>query len=263
MKRLFQIAPVICVAITSLFFSLFTNARNANAQTPPTVRIVVPERFRVLTNQYFDLRIEAENLSSVRARLQVTVQNQNEQSEPLNYAGNYEISSDNDANPNNVDRAYTYRKMSFTTPGIKTIQAIIIDGRRIYGFSTQVYVQDFNLNGQKSIVLFIGDAMGTAYRDASRIVAQSTDNRFREGWFDDLQQMDKMPVTGMSILTRLIKSSLIRPTLPPPGRAATKQPIIILMFFRITTIFALALQTFKRQNNMDLIIRGLKLYGSF
>jgi len=41
--------------------------------------------------------------------------------------------------------------------------------------------------------------MGTAYRDAGRIVAQSTGGRFREGWLDDLQQMDKMPVTGMSM----------------------------------------------------------------
>ena len=199
MKRLFQVAPVVVVAAVILFLSLFAGPRAVSAQTPPTVRIVVPERFRVLTNQYFDLRIEAENLASVRARLRVSVQNENGQSEPVNYGGPYEISSDNDANPNNIDRAYTYRKMSFTTPGLKTIEAIINDGRRIYGFSTQVYVQDFNLSGQKSIVLYIGDAMGTAYRDAGRIVAQSTDNRFREGWFDDLQQMDKMPVTGMSM----------------------------------------------------------------
>ena len=60
-------------------------------------------------------------------------------------------------------------------------------------------MQNFNIVGQKSIVLFLGDAMGAAYRDASRIVAQSTANRFREGWFDELQQMDKMPVTGMSM----------------------------------------------------------------
>ena len=199
MKRLLEVTPVTCIATAILLLSLFVSPRLVVAQTPPTVRIVVPERFRVLTNQYFDLRVEAENLASPRARLRVSVQNENGQSEPVNYGGPYEVISDNDANPNNIDRAYTYRKMSFTTPGIKTIEAIIVDGRRIYGFSTQVYVQDFNLNGQKSIVLYIGDAMGTAYRDASRIVAQSTDNRFREGWFDDLQQMDKMPVTGMSM----------------------------------------------------------------
>lgn len=196
MKKLFQVA---FVAIAAMFLLFLTGAEIVRAQTVPTVRIVVPERFRVLTNQYFDLRIEAENLSSVRARIQVTVQNENGQTEPINFAGNYEITADNDNQPATLDRAVTYRKMSFASAGLKTIQAIIVDGRRIYGFSTQIYVQDFNLNGQKSIVLYIGDAMGTAYRDASRIVAQSTDNRFREGWFDDLQQMDKMPVTGMAM----------------------------------------------------------------
>jgi alkaline phosphatase len=39
--------------------------------------------------------------------------------------------------------------------------------------------------------------MGTAYRDAGRIVAKSTENRFREGFFDEVQEMDSMPVSGM------------------------------------------------------------------
>ncbi|MCY7346265.1 MAG: alkaline phosphatase, partial [Pyrinomonadaceae bacterium] len=119
--------------------------------------------------------------------------------ESLNVAGATEITNDNDASPLTLDKAWTYRRVSFTTPGIKTIYALVVDGRRVYATATQISVQNFNLVGQKSIVLFIGDAMGTAYRDASRIVAQSTNNRFREGWFDDLQQMDKMPVTGMSM----------------------------------------------------------------
>lgn len=180
--------------------TFFGGPQSAAAQTvQPTIRIVVPERFRVLTNQFFDLRVEAENLGSARSRVQITVYNENGQRESINFAGQLETTSDNDNNPNNIDRAYTYRKMSFTTPGVKTIQAIVTDGRRLFGSQTQISVQDFNLESNKNIVLFIGDAMGTAYRDASRIVAQSTDGRFREGWFDDLQQMDKMPVTGMSM----------------------------------------------------------------
>ena len=167
------------------------------AQTVPTVRIVLPERFRTLTNQWFDLRVEAENITSPTARVVIDVQGEGK--EDLAYAGPVELTGDNDANSATLDKAWTYRKAYFTTPGIKTISAYIVDGRRIYGVATQVSVQQFNLQAQKSIVLFIGDAMGTAYRDASRIVAQSTGNRFREGWFDDLQQMDKMPVTGMSM----------------------------------------------------------------
>ena len=167
------------------------------AQSVPSVRIILPERFRALTHQYFDVRIEAENLTSPTARVVVEVESGSK--EGFNYAGALEETENNDTNANNIDKAWTYRKAFFGTPGTKTIYAYVVDGRRIYGVATQISIQNFNLQSQKSIVLFIGDAMGTAYRDSSRIVAQSTGNRFREGWFDDLQQMDKMPVTGMSM----------------------------------------------------------------
>jgi alkaline phosphatase len=192
-----RVQKILTAAILGIAFFAFQNI-NAFAQTSPSVRIVLPERFRVLTNQYFDLRIEAENLSRLNARIELQVEDENS-GQKLTYAGPLEITSSNDNNPNNIDKAVTYRRMYFTTPGIKTIRALIFDGRQIYGVGTQISVQSFSLPVQKNIVLFIGDAMGTAYRDASRIVAQSTENRFREGWFDDLQQMDKMPVTGMSM----------------------------------------------------------------
>ncbi len=198
MQKTFKISRLTRLVLMLTVSALGMGAQTATAQfVPPTIRIVVPERFRVLTDQFFDLRIEAENLGSSRVRPQITVFDENGKQESINYAGQYEVTNDNDNNPNNIDRAYTYRKMSFTKPGIKTIQVLMIDGRRVYGSITQISVQDFDLRGQKNIVLFIGDAMGTAYRDSSRIVAQSTANRFREGWFDELQQMDKMPVTGM------------------------------------------------------------------
>lgn len=179
-------------------FVLFTAIGSVKAQSAPNIRIVLPERFRVLTNQYFDLRVEAEGLQSSTARLIVDVSSPNTK-EYIYADGATETTTDNDADPATIDKAVTYRKSYFSTPGTKTITAIVIDGRRTYGVSAQIIVQDFNLVGQKSIILYIGDAMGTAYRDASRIVAQSTGNRFREGWFDELQQMDKMPVTGMSM----------------------------------------------------------------
>ncbi len=168
------------------------------AQTAPRVRINLPERFRVLNNQYFDLRIEVEGLNSARSRVSVTVETE-KGTDALNYQGGLETTENNDNNPNTNDRAYTYRKVSFDSAGVKNIRAVITDGRAIYGVATQISVQEFNLNRQKNIILYIGDAMGTAYRDAGRIVAQSTANRFREGFFDELQQMDRMPVTGMSM----------------------------------------------------------------
>ncbi len=185
------------------FFMLLTmiaaaNVATVQAQTPPRVRINLPERFRVLNNQYFDLRIEVEGISSARSRITIQVENATG-TETLNFEGSVEQTENNDNNPNTNDRAYTYRKVSFDTAGLKNIRAVITDGRTIYGVATQISVQEFSLNRNKNIILYIGDAMGTAYRDASRLVAQSTANRFRQGWFDDLQQMDKMPVTGMSM----------------------------------------------------------------
>ena len=184
------------VSMTAFLFAIGI-VSPAIAQTAPTIRVILPERMRVLTDQYFDLRIEAEGLARSTARVMIRIENENG-TESLSF-GSLETTDNNDSNPSTLDKAWTYRKAFFSTPGIKTIVATVIDGRRLYGVGTQVSVQQFNLQSQKNIVLFIGDAMGTAYRDASRIVAQSTAGRFREGWFDELQQMDKMPVTGMSM----------------------------------------------------------------
>ena len=193
MKRQIHIGFLIML----LTLTAAVNVQTIQAQTAPQVRIDLPERFRVLTGQYFDLRVEVAGISNARSRITILVDGTNG-TETLNYEGSPEITDNNDNLPTN-DRAWTFRKVNFDTAGIKNIRAVITDGRTIYGVGTQISVQDFNLNRNKNIVLYIGDAMGTAYRDASRIVAQSTANRFREGWFDDLQQMDKMPVTGMSM----------------------------------------------------------------
>jgi len=124
-------------------------ALNTIAQvTQPTVRIVLPERFRVLTDQYFDLRVEAENLATTNARLHVFIENENGTTESLTSAGALETTTDNDSGPS-PDKAWTYRKVSFATPGIKSIFITIADGRRLFGVGTQVSVQKFDLQSQK------------------------------------------------------------------------------------------------------------------
>jgi alkaline phosphatase len=165
----------------------------ANAQS---VKIVLPERFRVLSGQLFDLRVEVAGITSLDADIQVVVNDGNKH-DALQGASGPEVTTNNDNNAAALDKAWTWRSLSFGRPGVRTLKVVITDGDNSYEAATQIGVQEFKLQGQKSIILFIGDAMGTAYRDAGRIVAQSTGHRFREGFFDELQQMDQMPVTGM------------------------------------------------------------------
>ena len=158
----------------------------------PQVSIRLPERFRLLTQQQFDLRVEATGLASPNATVSIKVNGQ-----PL-ILPTPEITSDNDSNSNDTDKAWTYRKVSFGSEGIRQLVATVTDGTTRGQAVERIGVQPFRLSGgSKNIVLFLGDAMGTTYRDAGRIVAKSAGNHFREGFFDQLQQMDSMPVSGM------------------------------------------------------------------
>lgn len=166
----------------------------AATQSGPTLTIALPERFRVLTNQLFDLRVEAEGLTNQDASLRVLV----DSVDVTNTLPAPQITINNDLDQS-LDRAWSFRQVRFTTPGVKRVEVVISDNERRQTQTTLIGVQDFSglRAGQKSIILYVGDAMGTAYRDAGRIVAKSTANRFREGFFDELQQMDQMPATGM------------------------------------------------------------------
>jgi alkaline phosphatase len=163
------------------------------AQTGPAARIRLPERFRVLTGQLFDLRVEVTGLTNTGASLRVRLDG----ADITRQLPPPEITVDNDANPADIDKAWTFRNISIQGAGNRTLQAVISTGAQNLTVSTRIGVQEFKLRGDKSIILFIGDAMGTAYRDVARIVSKSADNRFREGFFDELLEMDQMPVSGM------------------------------------------------------------------
>jgi alkaline phosphatase len=160
----------------------------------PQVTIRLPERFRLLTDQQLDLRVEATGLSDLDATIVV-------QADDNRFVlPSPEVTTDNDNNPADLDKAWTYRKVSFDRDGVKTLTVTVNDASGQGHATARIGVQDFNLRGngnRKNVILFIGDAMGTTYRDGSRIVAMSTNNRFREGFFDQLQSMDTMPVCGM------------------------------------------------------------------
>jgi alkaline phosphatase len=95
---------------------------------------------------------------------------------------------------------------SFDTPGnVKLDVSLSADGNTVADSRT-ILVREFSLvpGQRRNIILFIGDAMGTVYRDAARLVSRSIvdasgKNSFRDGFFDDLLEMDKMPVSGMSM----------------------------------------------------------------
>lgn len=161
-------------------------------QAAANVQIRLPERFRVLTDQLFDLRVEAMDLADLSAGLAVKING----TDVTATLPSPEITTDNDDNAASADKAWTFRNVSFNAAGVATVEAVVEDGVG----ASRIGIQEFKLRDRrkgKNIILFIGDAMGTAYRDLGRIVAKSTDNRFREGFFDELQEMDQMPVNGM------------------------------------------------------------------
>lgn len=64
-------------------------------------------------------------------------------------------------------------------------------------------MQPFTLTGKpRNVILFLGDAMANDYLDAARIVARSVEiypniPGLREGFFDRLLEMDRLPVSGV------------------------------------------------------------------
>lgn len=167
--------------------------------TAPDVRFALPERTRLLKGQLIDLVIEVRNAQAV-SNLKVT-------------AGTLDLTSrfsapataelDCDTTPDLVLRA---NLQSFETVGDIPLTVSLTAGGASVTDTRTLSIRDFELTAgqRRNIVLFIGDAMGTAYRDAARLVSRSIvdstgKNSFREGFFDNLLEMDKMPVTGMSM----------------------------------------------------------------
>jgi hypothetical protein len=163
----------------------------------PSVRILLPERTRLLQGQLVDLVLEVRNASSVSG-LKVT-------------AGDLDLTSkfgapvraelDCDTTSDFVVRADL---QSFHTPGEVRLNVSLVAGGATVTDSRVITVESFPTTApRRNIILFIGDAMGTAYRDAARLVSRAIvtngKNSFREGMFDDLLEMDKMPVAGISM----------------------------------------------------------------
>jgi alkaline phosphatase len=174
-----------------LAVDLFGQAAN------PSLSILLPERTRLLQGQYVDIILEVRNASAITG-LRVTAGTTDITSR---FAAPAAAQLDCDASQDLVVRA---NLQSFDTPGTIRLTATATANGREISDTREIVVRPFTLTNRRNIVLFIGDAMGTAYRDAARLVSKAiigSDNRnsFREGFFDDLLEMDKMPASGMSM----------------------------------------------------------------
>lgn len=165
----------------------------------PSVRILLPEHTRLLEKQQVDIVLEVRNAAAVSG-LKVLAGGVDWTSK---FAAPVKATLDCDTSSDWVVRA---ELQSFPTPGqVKLEVSVAADGATVTDSRT-VEVREFKIpDGQaRNIILFIGDAMGTSYRDAARLVSRAIvdgtgKNSFRDGFFDDLLQMDKMPVSGMSM----------------------------------------------------------------
>ena len=169
------------------------------AETAASVRILLPERTRLLQGQLVDLVLEVRNATAV-SNLKVTAGAVDLTSK---FSAPVEADLDCDSSTDWVMRAPL---QSFDTPGDVKLDVTLTAGSAAVNDSRLIQVREFNppAGQRRNVILFIGDAMGTAYRDAARLVSRSIvdangKNSFRDGFFDDLLEMDKMPVSGMSM----------------------------------------------------------------
>ncbi|RYD62856.1 MAG: hypothetical protein EOP83_13535, partial [Verrucomicrobiaceae bacterium] len=107
----------------------------------PEVRIALPERCRLLTRQYFDLRVEARGLTDTGATLSLRDELGNDISSQFGPAD--EVTTDNDWLPEDIDKAWVFRAKSFPVEGVKTIVAQVRDANGTGNNTQKIGVQRF------------------------------------------------------------------------------------------------------------------------
>jgi alkaline phosphatase len=158
--------------------------------TPPpntTVTILLNQITRLLVDQRFDLQVEVRDPApGVSLQLLVNGVNMANRLSPTN------TELDCDGTKAIVYRSRTF--FSFPQAGQVTIEANFGP----FSDTRVVTVLPFQLPSEpRNAILFIGDAMGTAYRDAGRLVGRSLNEGMFQGFFKQLQEMDRMPISGM------------------------------------------------------------------
>ena len=182
--------------IARLFLPLILGTIHLAAQPAPDIRILLPERTRLLTRQRIDLVVEARR-TDPNAKLKVFA---NDREISSRFAAALPTTLDCDGTAGLVFRADL---MEFTEAGSIRLRAELNDGGKILRAERSIEIRSFSLpETPRNFILFIGDAMGNSYRDAARIVSRSVETKpgvpgLREGFFDRWLEMDQMPVTGL------------------------------------------------------------------
>ena len=175
---------------------LFLLTVSSSALANPNLRILLPERTRLLEDQRVDLVIEireAMDLEQFRV-----IADGNDITAAFTLQSNVDL--DCNRTPDQVYRASLY---SFKNAGTLRLTASAYANGTSLADSRDIEVRSFSMpSNPRNVVLFVGDAMGASYRDAARLVSRSVETRpgvpgLREGFFDRLLEMDQMPVSGM------------------------------------------------------------------
>lgn len=157
-----------------------------------SLRILLPERTRLLQDQRVDLVVEVRG-AAAGGSFRATAGSRDLTS---SFTGPVATGLDCNGTPGLVYRANLQSFSEIGNVPLTVTYGSLTDSRTLL-------IRPFALaNKARNVILYIGDAMGTAYRDSGRLVGQSVQSAaggesFREGFFDNLQQMDKMPVSGM------------------------------------------------------------------
>lgn len=166
------------------------------AAQAPSIRIALPERVRLLEDQRVDLVIEARNFTA--GTLRVTA---NGRDLTAQFSAPKSANLDCDTS---VDAVFRADRVGFPA-GPVHFEATLATGAGKLTASRDMLVLPFKLPKQRrNVIVFIGDGMTEEWRTAGRIVSRSIGTApgisgLREGFYDNLLEMDKMPVAGMVI----------------------------------------------------------------
>lgn len=182
----------------TILLGLCLSAAALAQSNAPNLRILLPERTRLLQGQLVDIVLEVRNASAV-SEVRVSAGTEN-----IRFGAPVKAQLDCDDSSDWVIRA---DMQSFSMPGDVRLNIVVTADGSALTLDKVIQVRPFALpndGSRRNLILFIGDAMGTSYRDAARLVSRSTlkadgTTTFRDGFFDDLLEMDKMPVSGMSM----------------------------------------------------------------